>query len=174
VWVATSGLPRFVILPRNRVSGVLLSPERRAAVSALVSISNPGDRPPSGVRTVPCRLLLEFDDVAEPTEPGAPAAEDVRRLIAFARQLRDAESVLVHCEAGISRSPAAAIILAAALLDPGREDAAAAAMAAVAAVFEVAPWARPNRLMLRLADAELGHGRALEEALDAEYKRRFG
>jgi predicted protein tyrosine phosphatase len=69
--------------------------------------------------------------------------------------------VLVHCEAGISRSTAAVVILAATLLGPGQEP------EAVKIARRAVPEARPNRLMVRLADEELARNGALERALDA-------
>ena len=68
--------------------------------------------------------------------------------------------MLIHCYAGISRSPAAALI--AMVLDaPGREQAAALTLR------EAAPHAQPNRLLIELSDDLLGRGGRLVAALDA-------
>lgn len=154
-------LPRFLVVPRSQVARHLLSPAKLAAISGVVSINGPGERPPPGVRRAARRLCLEFEDVADPSAPGAPGPEDIRRLVSFAPLLRETSTVLVHCEAGISRSTAAVLILAAALLGPGKEP------EAVAAALDAVPAARPNRLMVTLADAELARGGALVAALTA-------
>jgi predicted protein tyrosine phosphatase len=143
-----------------------MSPARLARVSALVSIDNPGARRPVGFNRVPTRLRLEFDDVStELVGFVAPKVEHVQRLISFAARVRgSAGDVLVHCEAGISRSTAAVVILAAALLGPGRE------LEAVDAAFAATPVARPNRLMVALADGELGLDGKLVAALEARMR----
>ena len=64
---------------------------------------------------------------------------------------------MVHCKAGTSRSPAAALI-ALAMLNPEREQDAALLLR------QEAPQARPSEVFLRHADKILGTGTALETA----------
>jgi predicted protein tyrosine phosphatase len=140
-----------MVLPKHKVSRYLLSPSKSATIAAVLSINNPGERPPSGFHRVARRMCLEFHDATSASEGViVPEREDIRRIIAFAPGLRDAQgTVLVHCEAGISRSSAAVIILAAALLGPEREK------EALEVALVACPEARPNRLMIRLADEAL-------------------
>jgi hypothetical protein len=63
----------------------------------------------------PARRRYCFDDVSQATpeelEAGVklPAEVDIRELFAFAKSN---QSILIHCQAGISRSPAMAVLLA--------------------------------------------------------------
>jgi predicted protein tyrosine phosphatase len=79
-------------------------------------------------------------------EEGGPTQRDVEALINFARRIGEDGSVLIHCQAGISRSTAAAYIVFAVALGPGREGEAADYVRAAV------PEARPNTAMLALAE----------------------
>jgi predicted protein tyrosine phosphatase len=93
-------------------------------------------------------------------------ATDIRRLVSFASVIREAgATTLIHCEAGVSRSTAAAFIVFAAVLGPGQE------RAALDATLAVAPDARPNRWMVRLADVELQRDGRLLAALDERFSQ---
>jgi predicted protein tyrosine phosphatase len=150
----------LVVTSRAGAGKLLCSPRRRAGFAYLVSIGGAQQRQPAGYLRVATRLRLVFEDALSERE-GGPSADDIERLIRFARQVDPAKGkVLVHCQAGISRSTAAAIILMAVRLGPGHED------EAVAHVFAICPEARPNRRMLELADAALETGGALGAAVD--------
>jgi predicted protein tyrosine phosphatase len=118
-----------------------LRPER------LVSLVRPEEQPatPPGIRAQ-AHLRLEIDDVEAPA-PGwiHPDEVHIQRLIEFLRQARPGEAVLMHCLAGISRSPAAALI-ALALDAVGLEGEAARHLRVHA------PHAEPNRRMIAVAD----------------------
>ena len=105
-------------------------------------------------------MRFVFADTNE--EEGGPTAADVRRLIAAARSLarRKAGRVVIHCQAGISRSTAAAAIFHAVALGEGREE------EAVQRVFAVREYANPNRRMIALADEILGLGGRLIAAVE--------
>lgn len=71
-------------------------------------------------RYVDC-LFLYFDDVepdaipGQPTMPFAFSDEDAKAIINFLRrhyQARDFEDIIVHCQAGVSRSHAVALFIA--------------------------------------------------------------
>lgn len=112
----------------------------------LVSINDPGHAPPAAAAEVPIRLRLAFRDVGV-GETGAPTVAHVSMLIRFGE--RATTPVLLHCQRGLSRSPAAACIVLAAL-GHGTED------VIFQEVIAARPNCRPNRWMLRLADRALG------------------
>jgi predicted protein tyrosine phosphatase len=64
---------------------------------------------------------LAFEDTNESSESFvAPIREQIADLIEFARRWNGAGTLLIHCRAGSSRSPAAAMIAAAALWPAGQ------------------------------------------------------
>lgn len=96
-------------------------------------------------------LYLKMNDIAE-MRAGlvAPGRAHVEALLAFARRWDRARPLAINCFAGISRSTAAAFIVAAALA-PRRDEAELAWTLRLAA-----PSATPNPLLVRHADAILG------------------
>jgi predicted protein tyrosine phosphatase len=105
-------------------------------------------------------LQLYFHDIAE-ARAGliAPDRESVRAILDFARSWTGARPLLVHCWAGISRSSAAAFMIACAR-NPGREPCIADELR------RRAPFATPNRLMVALADDVLQRSGRMVEAVD--------
>jgi predicted protein tyrosine phosphatase len=81
----------------------------------------------------------------------------VEALIEFLRGWDGQGDLMIHCKAGSSRSPAAALI-ALALLNPEREQDCALLLR------REGPQARPSEVFLRHADKILGTGNALEVA----------
>ncbi|TDR87309.1 tyrosine phosphatase family protein [Enterovirga rhinocerotis] len=149
------------------MSVILVCPDAEAcavaaehAPSHVVSLASPGTPPPivANLR----RLALVFHDIAEPREGlVAPEAASVERLVAFGSAWSGEKPLLVHCRMGISRSTAAAIILAAARR-PSRPE-----VEIAQALRDAAPCATPNPLMIALADRLLGRGGRLIEAVRA-------
>lgn len=132
--------------------------------TAVVSIAEPGAPTPYGFKPHnPLHLRLEFHDVTEAIfdEPGIvpPGAGHVRLLLERARILRTAQLVYCHCNAGISRSTAAAFILHCLWLGPGRE------ADALRMVLADRPQASPNRTLVALADDLMERGGAMVEVL---------
>ena len=112
-------MPDLVIevASRSEAGDILSSPERCAEVTCLISIGAPNDELPIGYHNISSKLRLLFGDTLD-AETGATEA-DVRTIIDFAQRLRSfTGKVLIHCEAGISRSTAAALILYACWLGP--------------------------------------------------------
>ena len=139
---------------------ILSSPERRAGIAYLVSIGGPLERPPAGIGNVPARLRLVFDDVHD--EVTGPSRDDVERLVSFAREVDLSKGcVLVHCQAGIGRSSAAALVILSVVLGAGHE------REATEYVLRHNPRALPNRRLLEFADVVLGDGSGLWEAWTA-------
>jgi predicted protein tyrosine phosphatase len=83
------------------------------------------------------------------------------RIVQLAEQLRSQSgTLLIHCEAGVSRSTATALIIHACWLGAGRED------EAMRRVIAQRPYAIPNRRMVALADRFLALDGRLLQARD--------
>jgi len=145
------------VASRTEASNILNSPQRCAEINYLVSIGDPHDELPAGYDNVPHKLRLLVADVV--TELGA-TEEDVLRIIQLAEGLRCGTGrILIHCEAGVSRSSAAALIMYACWLGPGRE------RDAMERVLAQRPIAVPNRRMVEFADRLLDRGGRLVSVL---------
>ncbi len=141
-----------------------------AGVTHVLSILDPEHpEPPEFEDYAPHRrLALRFHDIIDPI-PGryAPSRDDVIRLLAFGRELSDADAchLLVHCHAGVSRSTAAtALILAQA--HPARP-----ARDVLDAVSQIRPRAWPNLRILEYGDDLLGRRGEIVAAVAAIYRR---
>ncbi|KQZ81915.1 protein tyrosine phosphatase [Mesorhizobium sp. Root157] len=96
-------------------------------------------------------LYLAMNDIAEAqTGMTLPGESHVRSLLEFAYGWDRARPLVVHCYAGISRSTAAAFIIAAALR-PERDERELAAT-----LRWLSPSATPNPRLVAVADALLG------------------
>jgi predicted protein tyrosine phosphatase len=118
--------------------------------SHVLTLLSPGHEPDAGQQPRFDRhLQLFFHDITESRDDLiAPDAEAIDAILAFARGWTGSSPMLVHCWAGISRSSAAAFIIACAR-NPGCENVIADELR------RRAPFATPNRLMVALADAQL-------------------
>lgn len=105
-------------------------------------------------------LRLSFNDIVEIT-PGliAPDADTTRAILDFGRRATPETPLLIHCWAGISRSSAAAYLIACDRND-GHEQAIADELR------RRAPFATPNKLMVRLADDLLARNGRMIAAMD--------
>lgn len=103
-------------------------------------------------------LELRFNDIAEP-RPGLvpPDRKLLAGIVEFGRQAR--QPMVIHCWAGISRSSAAAYVLACDR-SPGYESDIADELR------RRAPFATPNRLMVALADDLLGREGRMVAAIE--------
>jgi predicted protein tyrosine phosphatase len=103
-------------------------------------------------------LRLSFHDAHIPaTGQLIPSTKHIRTLLAFLATWKRSDALLIHCRAGIGRSTAAAFI-AACLAFPEIEEAAIAV-----ALRRASPCARPNEVLVSLADCEMGReGRMLQ------------
>ena len=156
----------IVITDRAGAGKILSSPQQCARFSYAVSIGVPPERPPAGWRNAGRRLRLEFEDTLLESD-GGPSAADVERLLRFAHEVAaEPGGIVLHCQAGISRSTAAAAIILTVVFGPGRE------REALDEVYRAQPLARPNARMLELADAALGRNGTL--VLAAEHAREAG
>lgn len=123
----------------------------------LVSIRNHGDHP-LGRDLAPAdrTLTLKMRDVwSGEGGPDVSHVREIRRRLDRQFPRTDPEDVLVHCEMGVSRSPAAAAIVLAHLatrrgVRPGAETAARV----FGDVMRAAPHALPNPGLIRCAERE--------------------
>lgn len=143
---------RLLVGPVRAVPGLL------AGVPAdhVLTLASPDAPEPPPVAAP--RTLLRFNDIVEP-RPGlvAPTPEVVAAILA----LKDVPTLLIHCHAGVSRSTAAAYMLACAHRPRGEEARLAAHLRSAC------PEATPNALMVALADAALGREGAMRTAIAA-------
>lgn len=126
----------------------------------LINATTPVPRPDS----IPeeNHLFLGFNDIVEPMEGMTPPSLDhVIALIDFAKSWDRDKPMVVHCFAGISRSTAAAYIIACAL-NPERDEAELAA-----ALRAQSPTATPNARLIRFADAHLDRDGRMIRAIEA-------
>jgi predicted protein tyrosine phosphatase len=105
-------------------------------------------------------LFLGVSDIVEDA-PGLilPADWHVRELLAFIADWDRAAPLLIHCFAGVSRSPAAAFISACALAPRRDEREIARALRAAS------PTATPNPRLVALGDATLGRAGRMSRAI---------
>ncbi|MFC5386433.1 tyrosine phosphatase family protein [Aquamicrobium segne] len=95
-------------------------------------------------------LYLRMNDIAELRDGlTTPGEAHVRALMDFAREWDRARPMVIHCYAGISRSTAAAYIVAS-VLNPARDEAELAAM-----LRWLSPSATPNPRLIEVADSLL-------------------
>lgn len=150
---------RLIISPASDVSRVC----RNASPSHLLRLLSP-DQLQGSMTDLPTGeiLTLLVHDIVEPL-PGliAPDAAMVERLLRFGRSWTGQWPLVAQCWAGVSRSTAAAFIVAC----DKRPDLPEAALAA--ALRAAAPQATPNRLMVRLADGLLERAGRMVAAVDA-------
>ena len=88
-----------------------------------------------------------------------PCVDHAQAIIAFGREIPRGSRVLTHCWAGVSRSTAAAYLLACLHL-PVDE--------AMDLIMELRPGAVPNRLIIKFADRILGAGGRMVAAIDGQ------
>ena len=149
---------KIEVLSRLEAGEILCTPDRCAGITYLVSIGDGEDPLPEGYENAERKVRLRIADVV--TKEGA-TEEDVRGIIQLAEQLRsESGTLLIHCEAGISRSTATALIIYACWLGRGCED------EAMERVITQRPYAIPNRRMVALADNLLALDGRLLQARD--------
>lgn len=140
---------RLLVGPAPAVPRLLAS----ATVDHVLTLASPdAEVAPVGAP----RTLLRFNDIVEPREGLVPPSVEI---VAAILKLRGKGTLLIHCHAGVSRSTAAAYMLACAARPPGEEG--------DLAVFlrRACPEATPNSLMVALADQALGRAGAMTRAI---------
>jgi predicted protein tyrosine phosphatase len=148
-------IPDFVVCPLSEARGRILS----GWATHVVSLVDPDTPIPDRAHT---HLVMELDDTSSHMGPAVPQLRHAQAMIAFVRALPEDARLVVHCHAGISRSPAAAIGMMAALGNSPEES--------VRAVALVRPVMLPNNLLVSHFDHALGLGGSLVSAV-IEWKR---
>ncbi len=137
-------MPHLVICPLSRLEQTADTHGARDMVT-LLSSDNELQRP-TGI--LPERhLFLDMNDISVAVEGlHRPEEHHIRRLIEFAQQWDRSAPLLVHCWMGISRSTAAAYIIALSL-NAQRDE-----MQLALDLRRLSPSATPNARMIALAD----------------------
>src|SRR4051812_25919404 len=144
----------ILVCPLSQVTALVAArkPER------IISMLDPEFAfPDAGPRYAERHLKLRFHDRHSAAEGHViPSSVHVAELLAFAADWRQDAPLLIHCRAGMGRSPAAAFIVACAR-NPGASEHEIAV-----ALRQVSPSVRPNERLVALADDALGRdGRML-------------
>lgn len=125
---------------------------------SLLSVGTEFSRP-GGLASGAC-LHLAMHDIAEHRDGlVAPSADHVAEILEFGSGWDRKTPLVIHCFAGISRSTAAAYVIAAAL-QPGRDERELAGE-----LRRLAPSATPNPLIVAHADALLGRNQRMSTAI---------
>ena len=150
--------PEVIIASRTQAERLLMSETPGLPIRHMISIGAPGDPVPAGFELCANGIRLEFFD---DTGDIGPQRGHVEQVIDFGRQVQhEGGKLLVHCEAGISRSSAAALTVLATWLGAGKEQ------EAVDKTYAAQPLAWPNSQLVEHADELLGRGGALIAVVD--------
>lgn len=116
--------------------------------------------PETGPAYLGRHLRLCLHDVHDVTEGQVvPTAKHVEELLDFLAAWKRAAPLLIHCHAGIGRSPATAFI-AACLHNPDVDERTIAA-----ALRRASPLARPNETLIKLADSAMNRKGRMSAAI---------
>lgn len=148
-------MSNIIVCPLHDVEAIA----RVRQPSHILSLISPNAAPTSFAAIAPHHLELGFNDIAQ-GRAGliAPSAQHIREILAFGEAARSGGLLLIHCWAGVSRSPAAAFIIASQRSAEGSE------MSHAHRLRHLAPYATPNSLMIAVADQILGRSGAMIRA----------
>ncbi len=164
--------PDVLILGYSEAA-MFLQQREASDLCGIIAIAGQRDHAVETEGIVDHSLVLNFDDTETPPEDDLlgqarlslrrrratefglrltpPTLDDARAIISFANELKDATGTLLcHCHAGISRSPATALICLTVWRGPGSE------ASCLAQIRAARPAAVPHLGLLRLADEVLG------------------
>jgi predicted protein tyrosine phosphatase len=150
-------MPRILVTPLSALEDAIES----HCPSHIVTLLSPEHmiETPSGF-PAQRHLKLGVNDIADPgAGENPPSRVHIDRLLAFSRDWDARQPLLIHCWAGISRSMASAYAVLCDRAGPGRE------VEMALAIRKAASHANPNLLLVRHADAALGRGGRMIEAL---------
>jgi predicted protein tyrosine phosphatase len=151
-------MPRIHVCPLAHVARVAADSGARSLISLLTP---PALAPRPQKIAAQDHLQLGFADLTAPRDGMTPASADqLKALLDFVTRRDRPAPLLIHCFAGVSRSPAAAFIALCALTDRGEHDIAAD-------LRRLSPSATPNRHMVALADTLLTREGRMVAAIDS-------
>lgn len=145
-----------IVCPLHDVEAIV----RVRRPSHILSLISPSAEPTGFHQLGPQHLELRFHDITEPRDGLIePSPDHLRDILAFADAARDTGPLLIHCWAGVSRSTAAAFIVACQRSSEGHEQHLALRLR------QIAPYATPNIRMVRIADSLLGRSGKMTQAI---------
>ena len=149
---------KIVVCPLSRVQQMVAAhiPEK------VVSLLDPDfEFPDLGSAYLSRHLRLSLYDVHDSAQGQVvPSAGHVDQLLWFLKMWQRSAPILIHCRAGIGRSTAAAFI-AACLHHPSRNEQEIALN-----LRRVSPLARPNEILVKLADSAMGRNGRMARAIE--------
>jgi predicted protein tyrosine phosphatase len=150
-------MPRLHVCSLSRVGETVAKTGARSLVT-LLSAGTPVGRPK---KIAPDRhLYLAVSDIVAPVLGQVlPGRGHLDELLEFVHAWDRAEPMVIHCFAGVSRSPAAAYIAACAL-QPERDE-----FAVARALRAASPTASPNARLVALADSALSRNGRMNDAI---------
>ena len=148
---------KIIVSPLSHVMDMVA----RYAPERIVSLLDPAFAfPETGSAYLGRHLCLHFHDINGAVDGWiAPTAEHVDHLLAFLAAWTKNAPLLIHCHAGISRSPATAFI-AACLHNPSVDE-----LEIALALRRASTLVRPNGTLVKLADAAMGRNGRMQNAL---------
>lgn len=153
-------MSEIIVSPLSRIAEMAVRHKSREMVT-LIAKEQAFHRP--AVISADRHLTLQMNDITFKGNEKLIAPDDVhiQTLIDFAREWDQSAPLLVHCWMGVSRSPAAAILVALAV-KPDEDDAILAAR-----LRTVSPFATPNARIIEIGDRLLERNGALISAVKA-------
>jgi predicted protein tyrosine phosphatase len=151
-------MPTLHVCPLSKLHDTV----RDTGASHVVTLINVGSavERPSGL-TPERHLFIGVSDIVEPLDGHVlPGEEHVTSLLTFARTWPREQPLVIHCWAGISRSTAAAYIIACALA-PERDE-----LTIAEALRRASPSATPNRRLVALGDQALARAGRMSAAVE--------
>lgn len=148
---------KVYVSSRSQVSKVT----SKVGATHVLSLLDPGKRPWLHPST-PLQNWRKwiFEDVIDPSYDRAPTKEQIEQVLEWSAGLPDDAVLLVHCEAGISRSTAVALAILVQKHGLDQID------RCVDLLFGVRPESAPNPLIAKYADQILNCGGKLEKAAE--------
>ena len=141
---------KIVVCPLSKVQEMVGAHRPECVVSLL---DPEFEFPELGSSYLDRHLRLHFHDVCDPADCHvAPTPDHVHQLLEFVSSWTRSAPILIHCRAGISRSSAVGF-MAACLHGPEHTE-----LEIARALRRVSPFARPNELLVQLADTAMGRG----------------
>ena len=150
----------IIVCPLDSIAEMAVR-HRASEMVSLVAKGQDFHRP--GVIRADRHLKLAMNDIAfaGTGDLVAPSENHVDQLIDFVKGWDQSAPLLIHCWMGVSRSPAAAVIVALAL-HPDQDE-----IALAGRLRQVAPHATPNARLIEFGDRALGREGRLIAAIKA-------